>query len=1080
VNSGLFDYSSTLNVSSVFCGCQPAFTTGTSNGYFISNVVLENSGLSNASGATASAPFYQYFTTLAPGIIQRGAPYWLAVTPGTNAGTHNIGAWIDWNADNDFNDAGEQVGMQATSNSQPVYFLINVPVTANLGLVRMRVRASNTTNALDACLSTGVNYVNGESEDYNLTIEPSSCLNATLPGTITTILPTEQAVNGEIDITEDPGVGTRIGWEYSADNFTTSLGTYITYPNKAIINVNPSSPYLYVRGVYQNGGCPVAYSNVALVKLRCASSFGTTTNTFDNNDVISNVRINDGATILLNNPSLTINKPVGYQDFRSISTPLNRGKTYQMVVNMNQNAVNKPLQVAVWLDYDVDGEFSTTELLYKSSSAAQVHTFNITIPCSSVDPDDNITGEATMRVMCVDSTSAINSITCWNKNASTMNTYRRGELEEYTIFLMPLPSLTVTPPNAVCTGITNTLTASGGTGTYTWVPATGLSQTSGSAVVATTGGDVVFYTVTGQLSGTSCAANAIVPVASLPKGGNVTPASSVICTGGTRLLTNVGGVGFFQWQISTDNISFTDIAGATANTYLTTAGNGNSLKYYRCISIANNCFSVSSTTAVVSISATPVVSFTSVTSTTATVTWSPFGSGQYNISWTGAGSGSAAAVTTNNYTITGLTPNTNLNVTVSLASPVCGGTSPGVASVKTLCAKPTITSLVNATDALGNPGFKVNWNAVAGATTYRVYWRNMQLGAGWSFIDTVGTTKTLTSAAASTLYAGNTIAVYVAVNNCPSNATALGDASSISYVTLNPVNSCPIPTFTAVSNCPNQMSVTGLSGSPTGNYEVRFRRIFPTQTAGVAYSISSPSINLSIGSSLAGSIWEIYVRSLCTGNVYSPNATVQLVEVKPACSAISNPIMSTINCLGGTFSWNESNCIGVLGYYINIKKTTETAYNAYPVGANYFRVINWLSPNTAYNIFAQSVSCNGYLSPASPIVTFTTGGPGCREDEAGEIVESVSPKGEGINVFPNPSTGNFSVAINSSDLSDQEVRIEVMNALGQSLVTQISNMSGGNLIEGIQLDNAVASGVYFVRVHVGTNVYVNRLVLNRD
>jgi hypothetical protein len=214
--------------------------------------------------------------------------------------------------------------------------------------------------------------------------------------------------------------------------------------------------------------------------------------------------------------------------------------------------------------------------------------------------------------------------------------------------------------------------------------------------------------------------------------------------------------------------------------------------------------------------------------------------------------------------------------------------------------------------------------------------------------------------------------------------------------------------------------------------------------------------------------------------VYSPNATVQLVEVKPACSAISNPIMSTINCLGGTFSWNESNCIGVLGYYINIKKTTETAYNAYPVGANYFRVINWLSPNTAYNIFAQSVSCNGYLSPASPIVTFTTGGPGCREDEAGEIVESVSPQGEGINVFPNPSTGNFSVAINSSDLSDQEVRIEVMNALGQSLVTQISNMSGGNLIEGIQLDNAVASGVYFVRVHVGTNVYVNRLVLNRD
>ncbi|MFN6389306.1 MAG: beta strand repeat-containing protein, partial [Bacteroidota bacterium] len=138
VNSGLFDYSSTLNVSSVFCGCQPSFTTGTSNGYFISSVELENSGLSNTSGANTTAPFYQYFTTVTEGIVQQGAPYWLKVVPGTNAGTHNIGAWIDWNADNDFNDAGEQVGMQATSNSQPVYFLINVPVTANLGLVRMR------------------------------------------------------------------------------------------------------------------------------------------------------------------------------------------------------------------------------------------------------------------------------------------------------------------------------------------------------------------------------------------------------------------------------------------------------------------------------------------------------------------------------------------------------------------------------------------------------------------------------------------------------------------------------------------------------------------------------------------------------------------------------------------------------------------------------------------------------------------------------------------------------------------------------------------------------------------------------
>jgi hypothetical protein len=172
--------------------------------------------------------------------------------------------------------------------------------------------------------------------------------------------------------------------------------------------------------------------------------------------------------------------------------------------------------------------------------------------------------------------------------------------------------------------------------------------------------------------------------------------------------------------------------------------------------------------------------------------------------------------------------------------------------------------------------------------------------------------------------------------------------------------------------------------------------------------------------------------------------------------------------------------VGITGYYINIKKTTATAYSAYPTSSlNNFRVINWLSPNTAYNINVQSVSCNGYLSPASQVLTFTTGGPGCREEEV-ETVEAVNAHGEGINIFPNPTNGNFSVSVNSNDLSAQEVRIEVLNALGQVLVTNITNMTGGNIIEGMQLDNSVASGVYFVRVHVGTNVYVNRLIFNRD
>ncbi len=137
----------------------------------------------------------------------------------------------------------------------------------------------------------------------------------------------------------------------------------------------------------------------------------------------------------------------------------------------------------------------------------------------------------------------------------------------------------------------------------------------------------------------------------LPIGGQVSPSASVICSGTTRTLTLSNFAGLLQWQISNDNINWNDITGATNSTYTTAALTAK--RYYRCIASSSLCFEVSSTTAVVDISTTPIVSFTNVTSTSVTVIWAPFGASQYNISWSGAGTGTASGVTTNTYVIPG-------------------------------------------------------------------------------------------------------------------------------------------------------------------------------------------------------------------------------------------------------------------------------------------------------------------------------------------------------------------------------------------------------------------------------------------
>jgi hypothetical protein len=669
-----------------------------------------------------------------------------------------------------------------------------------------------------------------------------------------------------------------------------------------------------------------------------------------------------------------------------------------------------------------------------------------------------------------------------DSNACALITYGYGEIEEYTVNILPLPNLTVTPPNAVCVPAGGTITASGGTGTYTWAPASGISATTGATVTLLTIPTLQFYTVTGVQPGSGCAINQTFAAATLPIGGNAIPATSVVCSGTSKLFTASGSAGNLQWQTASSPTGpWTDVSGATNNTFNLTGITATT--YVRVLVSSSSCFDIASTTAVVNVSSTPIVSITNVTSTTALVTWSPYGSGQYNIAWTGAGTGSASAVTTNNYALSGLTPNTNLNVTVTLATPICVGTSPGTATTKTLCAKPTITSLVDVGGAPNPIGFRVNWSAVPGATAYRVYWRNISNNSYWNFVDTTGgTTKTVMQNVSGLIAAGAQIAVYVAVNNCPSNPVSIGDGSNISYVTLPPPSGClNVPTFAATSNCPNQITVSSLAGSTSGTYDIMFRRIFPTVTSGIVYTTSSSTFNLTLASAFAGSVWEVSARSNCGATRGNYSAPI-IVNVKPACAQINNPVLSKITCYGATISWNADDCngIGVSGYYLYIKKQTATAYSAYPTGSTQnWKVVNWLAPNTAYDIYVRSAACNGSLSAASQVLQFTTGGPGCREEEA-ESVEAVNGNGEMINIFPNPTNGNFSVSVNSTDMNKQEVRIEVINALGQVMVTNVTNMTGGNIIEGIQLDNSAAAGVYFVRVHVGNNVYVNRLVLSRD
>jgi hypothetical protein len=132
--------------------------------------------ISNTSGPNAG---YGNFTSLSTD-LSKGTAYILTITPTWSSTKYNEGysAWIDYNKDGDFADAGEQIFSKAASQTSPVSGSFTVPSTAADGATRLRV--SMKYNGIPTSCET---FSYGEVEDYTVNIVAGTtptCTNVTL------------------------------------------------------------------------------------------------------------------------------------------------------------------------------------------------------------------------------------------------------------------------------------------------------------------------------------------------------------------------------------------------------------------------------------------------------------------------------------------------------------------------------------------------------------------------------------------------------------------------------------------------------------------------------------------------------------------------------------------------------------------------------------------------------------------------------------------------------------------------------------------------------------------------------------
>jgi len=122
------------------------------------------------------------------------------------------------------------------------------------------------------------------------------------------------------------------------------------------------------------------------------------------------------------------------------------------------------------------------------------------------------------------------------------------------ISMNPAPTLTVSPAGtgfqgnqiSYCNGTPGVVVSVTGAATYTWAPATGLSQTSGDSVLANPAAQTIYTIIGTDMNGCS-SSKAIVVLPRNPPNINATASSDTICAGNSVTLTVQGGNNTYTW-----------------------------------------------------------------------------------------------------------------------------------------------------------------------------------------------------------------------------------------------------------------------------------------------------------------------------------------------------------------------------------------------------------------------------------------------------------------------------------------------------------------------------------------------------
>ncbi|MDQ3110806.1 MAG: T9SS type A sorting domain-containing protein [Bacteroidota bacterium] len=587
-----------------------------------------------------------------------------------------------------------------------------------------------------------------------------------------------------------------------------------------------------------------------------------------------------------------------------------------------------------------------------------------------------------------------------------------------------IPSAPTASSNTpVCQSATLNLTASTVSGaSYSWTGPSGFSSsTQNPSRTGATVGMAGTYSVTATVNG--CTSSSGTTAVTVPGFSSITAGgSTTFCSGGSVVLNASTGAGYsWQWQRNS-----VDLVGAIAASYTANvAGN------YQVRINNGTCNAWSApTTVTVNTTASPAAGGNTpiCTGSTLNLTASTVSGATY--SWTGPNSFTSSS---QNPSITNCT--TAMTGTYSVTATANGCTSTAGTKAITVNAIPSAPTASSNTPVCQGSTINLTASTISGATyswtgplSFSSSTQNpSRTGASVDMAGTYSVTATVNGCIGST----GTTTVTVP------NFASIGVGGSTTFCSGGSV---PLYASTGTgyswqwirdnSNITTGGTANNYTALVAGSYQVRIYN-------GTCYAWSAATI-VTINSSLAATVTPAGPTTVCYP------ATVLLYGN---------------TCSGYTYQWQKKDANGV---YQIVSGATNANYTATTTG--WYQVRTTLSGSSAWSSGVNVIINQCRLS-------------GSATDSSTSVVSESAPD---LSVYPNPTTGEFTIAINSSDEAEQFVQIEVLNAMGQLVyyATQVS-VKGPLMEIPISLDANYPDGLYIVKVKVGNNVLYRKITVSR-